>query len=185
VETVLTEVGPRLRQLRQARKVTLEALAADSGFTTGYLSQIENGAAVPSLTALGVIAACLESDLAAFFPQEPRVGVRVTRAGDPDRFRIEPNAREEHSLLSGRVHGGTFTANLARHYPGQPVHRFSHVGEEWALVLSGALRFSIDGEERIVREGEWIHYSSHSSHAAEAITNGPSEVLWFLSPAIF
>lgn len=185
METVLTEVGPRLRRLRQARKLTLEALAEDSGFTTGYLSQIETGTAVPSLTALGVIAACLESDLAAFFPQEPAKGVRITRAGDPDRFRIEPNAREEHALLTGRFSGGAFTANMARHYPGREVDRFSHVGEEWALVLSGALRFSIDGEQRVVAAGEWIHYSSHSSHKAEAITNGPSEVLWLLSPAIF
>lgn len=185
VDRVLSEVGPRLRELRRRHRVTLEVLAADSGFTTGYLSQIETGGAVPSLTALAVIAACLGSELAAFFPQEPPMGVRVTRAGDPDRFRIEPNAREEHALLTGRVHGGLFTANLARHFPGQPLHRFSHVGEEWALVLSGALRFDIGGEVRIVRAGEWIHYSSHPAHAAEAITNGPSEVLWLLSPAIF
>jgi transcriptional regulator with XRE-family HTH domain len=185
VDRVLSEVGPRLRTLRQSQKVTLDALAADSGFTTGYLSQIEKGTAVPSLTALAVIAACLGSELAEFFPPEPPADVRVTRAGDPDRFRIEPNAREEHALLTRRGHGGLFTANLARHYPGRRLHRFGHVGEEWALVLSGAVRFEIGGEVRVVRAGEWIHYSSHPAHAAEAITNGPSEVLWLLSPAIF
>lgn len=173
MDEVLSEVGARLHELRRARKLTLDALAADSGFTTGHLSQIENGTAVPSLTALAVIAACLGSDLASFFPREPPAGVRLTRAGDPDRFRIEPNAREEDALLTGRAPGGMFTANLARHFPGQPLHRFGHVGEEWALVLTGAVRFEIADDVRIVRAGEWIHYSSHPAHAAEAITNGP------------
>lgn len=185
MDEVLSGVGSRLRDLRRERQLTIDALAADSGFTTGYLSQIENGTAVPGLTALAVIAACLGSELAAFFPQEPAVGVRVTRAGDPERFKIEPNGSEEHALLTGRVHGGQFTANLARHYPGNTLHRFGHVGEEWALVLTGAVRFEIGNEERVVAAGEWIHYSSHPAHVAEAITNGPSEVLWLLSPAIF
>ena len=178
-------VGRRLRQLRRARGLTLDALAGDTGFTRGYLSQVETGTAAPSLTALGVLAACLGSDLADFFPEEePPAAVRVVRAGDPERFRISPNSREEHELLTGLVPGGSLTANLARHYPGGPMVRFRHVGEEVALVLSGALRFDIDGDVRVVRAGEWIHYSSHPEHAVEVTGAEPADVLWLLSPGL-
>lgn len=185
MDAALEDLGPHLRALRRGRQLTLDAVAADTGFTVSYLSQIENGAATPSLTALAVIAAGLGADLAAFFPEEPAAPVRVTRAGDPDRFRIEPNSREEYALLTGRVHGGPFTALLARHYPGAPVVRYRHVGEEHALVLDGALRFDVDGEVHTVEAGGWIHYASHPAHSAEVVSNRPAEVLWLLSPAIF
>ena len=48
--------------MRRAQGATLEQLASDSGLSTGYLSQIETGAAIPSLTALQLIAAELGVD---------------------------------------------------------------------------------------------------------------------------
>jgi transcriptional regulator with XRE-family HTH domain len=185
VEGELDDLGPRLRELRRSRRLTLEAVAGDTGLTVSYLSQIENGAATPSLTALGLIAAGLGADLATFFPDGAAEESRVIRAGDPDRFRIAPNSREEYALLAGRVHGGDFTALLARHFPGAPVLRYRHGGEEYALVLEGALRFDVDGDVHTVDAGGWIHYASHPAHSAEVVSNRPAEVLWLLSPAIF
>ena len=48
-----------------------------------------------------------------------------------------------------------------------PLH--SHESEQMTYVLQGALRFVIDGEEVIVREGEVIHIPSGASHQAEAL----------------
>jgi transcriptional regulator with XRE-family HTH domain len=178
-------LGARLRSLRRGRGLRLSDVARDTGFTTGYLSQIETGQATPSLTALAVIAASIGSDLADFFPDEPASDVRITRAGDPERFTIEPNGREEYVLLNGRIHGGDFTALIARHFPGGPVLSFRHVGEEHALVLDGRLRFTIDGARHELGSGEWIHYASDAEHAAEVISHGPAQVLWILRPGIF
>jgi quercetin dioxygenase-like cupin family protein len=36
-------------------------------------------------------------------------------------------------------------------------------------VLQGALRFLVDGEEIIVREGEVLHIPAHVPHQAEAL----------------
>ena len=51
VDDDFRQLGQRLQGLRRGQGLTLELLAADSGLSAGYLSQIENGQAVPSLTA--------------------------------------------------------------------------------------------------------------------------------------
>ena len=48
-----------------------------------------------------------------------------------------------------------------------PMH--AHENEQMTYVLQGALRFTIEGEEIIVREGEVLHISGGTPHQAEAL----------------
>jgi quercetin dioxygenase-like cupin family protein len=48
-----------------------------------------------------------------------------------------------------------------------PIH--SHESEQMTYILQGALRFLVDGEEFIVREGEVLHIPSGVPHQAEAL----------------
>jgi quercetin dioxygenase-like cupin family protein len=48
-----------------------------------------------------------------------------------------------------------------------PIH--SHDSEQMTYVLQGALRFLVDGEETIVKEGEVLHIPSGTPHQAEAL----------------
>jgi transcriptional regulator with XRE-family HTH domain len=51
--------GRRLRELRQKRGVTQEQLSASTGLTEGYISNMERGLKVPSLTTILRIAVAL------------------------------------------------------------------------------------------------------------------------------
>jgi quercetin dioxygenase-like cupin family protein len=48
-----------------------------------------------------------------------------------------------------------------------PIH--THESEQMTYILQGSLRFLVDGEEVIVREGEVLHIPSHVPHQAEAL----------------
>ena len=48
-----------------------------------------------------------------------------------------------------------------------PMH--AHESEQMTYVLQGALRFLVNGEEVIVREGEVLHIPSRTSHQSEAL----------------
>ena len=48
-----------------------------------------------------------------------------------------------------------------------PMH--AHESEQMTYVLQGALRFLVDGEEVIVREGDVLHIPSGVAHQAEAL----------------
>ena len=69
-----------------------------------------------------------------------------------------------------------------------PMH--SHDSEQMTYVLQGGLRFMIDDEEIIVREGEVLHIPSRTIHQAEALIDtfeldlfSPIREEWLSDPA--
>lgn len=180
----IAAVGRELRALREARNISLGDLAEDTGFSASYLGQVESGAAVPSLSILATLAAALGTDATAFFPRDVRMPVNVLRAGDPHKLRIAPNAREEFTVLTAGAPDASFSALTQRIFPGETVARFRHVGERFALILSGEVRLLIGDDAYDLAPGDAIHYSSHPEHTLEVRSNGPAEILWFTSPAI-
>ena len=63
----LLELSQTIRQLRQERRMTVEQLAQRSGFSKGFISQVENFRISPSLKALNRIAEALGVDLKTLF----------------------------------------------------------------------------------------------------------------------
>lgn len=180
----MENIGPQLRALRRARGWSLRALAEDTDYTVGYLARVESGTSVPSLSALATLAAALGSDVGAFFPRAGPPRVNVTRAGDADTLRVAPSAREEYVVLTGRGPESAFTALVHRISSDQEVVRYRHVGERFALLLTGRVRLTIGGERHDVAPGECLHYSSHSEHTLEVRSEEPAEILWLVTPAI-
>ena len=170
--------------MRTAKMLTLEYVAGETGYSTGYLSQIETGEAIPSLAALSAIAAALGTDMAAFFPFSEEPGVHVSRVGDADRLRIAPNSRAEYMVLSSRRPNPVFTALVSRYFPGEGVGSHSQFGERFALVLEGEVVLrQLGGEERLAA-GESIHYTSHPDDVLDVVSHRPAEVLWLVVPAM-
>jgi quercetin dioxygenase-like cupin family protein len=73
-------------------------------------------------------------------------------------------------LMSQKIVAGT-NQMLAQTYLKQgalvPMH--AHASEQMTYVLQGALKFRVNGEEIIVREGEVIHIPASAAHQAEAL----------------
>src|SRR5688500_2584333 len=65
-----TAVGAQVRRWRAERGLTLAGIAERTGLNIGYLSQIENDKALPSLTCLASLADALEVPIAWFFIDE-------------------------------------------------------------------------------------------------------------------
>lgn len=57
--------GLRLREVRQGRNVTQDALAVTSGLTKAYISDMERGLKVPSLTTILRLALALDCKVTA------------------------------------------------------------------------------------------------------------------------
>lgn len=183
MDAAIRDVGRRLRALRRARSVTLEQLAADSGFTVGYLSQIETGAAVPTLSALASLASALGSDVGAFFPFDQVERVRISRVGSRDTIRVA-GGTAEHAVLSARGSSAAFSALLTRHTTGSAPASQRLFGERLAYVRRGRAQMTIGGERHEMGPGESIHYSSHPEHSGAPMAGEEAEVLWLVSPPI-
>src|SRR5664280_1395701 len=77
-------VGREIHRWRRERAMTLARVAERSGLNIGYLSQIENEKAMPSLDALGEIAAALDVPVA-WLLVDSSLAPRVVRAADRPR----------------------------------------------------------------------------------------------------
>lgn len=184
MDGAVQNVGRELRALRLARRVSIADLARDTGFSEGYLSQVESGATVPSISALAALAASLGTDLTGFFPPDDPAPVTVARASDPHRLRVAPSAHEEYTVLSARGPEAAMTALVHRVFPFEEDVRYRHVGERFLLLLSGRVRLTVGGEELELEPGDTVHYSSHPEHRIQVTSNGPAEILWLVTPAI-
>ena len=82
-QDVLAGVGPRLHALRQARNISLAALAAETGLTASTLSRLENGKLRPTLEQLLPLARAhgvpLDELVAAPPTGDPRIHLRPVR----------------------------------------------------------------------------------------------------------
>ena len=63
----LLHISQKIRQLRQAQGMTVEQLAARSGVSKGFISQVENFRTTPSLKVLQRIADALGVDMGGLF----------------------------------------------------------------------------------------------------------------------
>src|SRR3954453_8049474 len=131
-QTVLDDVGPRLKQLRAKRGLTLAALSEATGIAKSTLSRLESGQRRPSLELLLPLAGAYH------VPLDDLVG--APEVGDP-RVRLTPRPAPG---------GGTFVP-LSRG-PG-PLQAYkliipdrgsepdlrTHEGYEWLYVLEGRL----------------------------------------------
>ncbi|EET84441.1 transcriptional regulator, XRE family [Clostridium carboxidivorans P7] len=65
-------LGPKIREIRQEKGLTLNELADKTGLTASYLSQIERNIIDPSLSSLRKISLSLEVPIYTFLTDEKK-----------------------------------------------------------------------------------------------------------------
>ena len=189
VEVELQAVGRNLAELRAARGLTLQGLADLTGYTVSYLSQIERGESVPSLSGLASVAAALGVEMRALFKEVAGPRLHVSRASKPLALRTglsdSDDPAHRYTVLGAHGNEGAYTALIHHLPPSEPPLRYRHFGERFALVLAGSVRLTLSGEPHDLGEGECIHYGSHEEHTFEVTSETDAAVLWIVSPAIF
>jgi len=188
-EVELQVVGRNLAELRSARGLTLRGLADLTGYTSSYLSQIERGESVPSLSGLAAVAAALGVEMAVLFEQAAGPRLHISRSEDRLGLRTGLSSSDEpshrYTILGAHGNEGAYTALIHHLPPGEPPLRFRHFGERFGLVLAGSVRLTLGGEPHELAVNDWLHYGSHEEHTIEVTSPTEAAVLWVVSPAIF
>ena len=84
-------LGTRLRDRRQALGLTLKEVGDQAGLSVGFISQIERGITIPSLTSLINVCRVLKSEVGDFLKQ-PRGDKPVTRHDQRPVYALGANA---------------------------------------------------------------------------------------------
>ena len=162
-------VGTQIKRWRSERGLTLAVVAERSGLNVGYLSQIENDKASPSLACLSVLAEALDVPIAWFFMGEVPAPT-VVRATDRPVHEHEGLSRIE--LVDGGQSRDTSIVEAVAPVGGRAgLH--THAGDEHHLILSGRWRMSQGDHVVELGPGDYIRWDGTIPHDAEVI--GPDE----------
>ncbi len=172
VDRTLEAVGPRLKQLRQRRDVTLVDLAAETGISTSTLSRLEAGLRRPTLEQL--------LPLARFYGVTIDELVDAPPTGNP-RIALRPINGSDGSVIlpltrrPGGIQAYKFVLPAGAD-DAEPELR-THEGYDWAYVLNGTLRLVLGEHDLILEPGEAAEFDTRTPHWFGATSSGPVEFL--------
>lgn len=165
-------VGRQVRRWRTERGLTLAAVAERSGLNVGYLSQIENDKASPSLACLGSIGTALDVPPAWFLMDEVPAPLVVRAADRP--VTLIGNGKVEH--VDGRA-SRDITIMQVEGAPGSRIGLHAHPGDEHHLVLSGRFRARQGPHVVELGPGDYLRWDGATPHDGEVIGDEPLRIL--------
>jgi len=159
------ELGRRIKRVRESRKLTLKSIEASAGISATHVSEIERGKTSPTLGALLRIAGALGKPPAYFLEEEELGDVSLVTVTDRVRESLPERAGATDRLTTS-IPGGRLQARYVVLAPGRTVHRDAHAhdGNEVALVLSGVVRFEVEGNVYELTDGDSIHLDARAPH---------------------
>jgi len=177
-------VGQRIRDLRRTRAMSLEAFAARTELSIGFLSQIERGLSSPSLRVLATLADVLGVGIAGLF------GAKEDAAAVPDAIVTRERQRAElnlwrtgisKQLLSPAGSEGRLSLFLVHMEPGGSTgdELYTHDGEEAGLVIEGEMKLTVDAKSWTLKHGDSFRFASRRPHRfSNPSGDSKAVVLW-------
>jgi transcriptional regulator with XRE-family HTH domain len=176
-------LGRRVRELRQQRGFSLDALGERSGVSVSMLSAVERGQKVPSILVMGQIATALGTSIGRLVDEERSPRVIVLRAAE-QRVVNDPAGIERRSLspvLPG-VEFELMRMTIAPHTDAGtfPPHRSG--SREYLAVESGILTLTLAETHYVLEAGDSIYHDGDLPHGYR--NDGNAACTYYLAMAI-
>lgn len=193
--TEAQRLGLEIREVRQARGLTLNDLSEQVGCSVAYLSRIERGTANVSVILLQEISAALAVDPAWFFPRRAGTGpmerAHVVRAENrrplSDMYtRSTDELGFSDELLSSTLSGSCYL--LLSRFParkGVPpgdLEGYVFDGEQHGIVTSGEVLLILGDEKIVLRTGDSFSYPSTIPHRFLNNADSEATMVWAMAP---
>ncbi len=163
-EAISVDVGLRLKQLREARGVSMRTLATMSGLSANALSMIERGKTSPSVSTLYRLATALEIPITNFFSPTPAREKLVFLKSD-QRTRL-PFMRGLWEGLGGENFDGKvmpFLLTLESGASSGP-NDVIHTGHEFVFCLRGQLEYQVEDKTFLLETGDSLLFAANLNH---------------------
>lgn len=163
-DAVSINIGERLRELREARNISMRTLATKSGLSANALSMIERGRASPSVSTLYKLAEALGISITTFFGSDAERKQVVFLKSD-QRARVSFTRGVFEGLggeqFVGRVEPFMLTLeNSANSGP----RTMTHSGHEFVFCLRGELEYQVERQLYHLEAGDSLLFAAHLKH---------------------
>ena len=167
----LLKLSQNIRRVRLAQGMTVAGLAEKSGFSKGFISQVENFRQSPSLKALLKISDALGVSLSALFDEEENYGKEYLFGNLAEGEKLYRNDGEKHGIsylaLAYRQIGRRMDPFVIEYTPCDRQRDFlRHDTEDFFVILEGSLDFRLfdDGNRHIMKEGDTLYLRANIPH---------------------
>ena len=178
---IVSSIGPKLRELRVQRGMSLQQLAVQSDVSAAAIHKIERGGMVPTITTLLKIAAAFNRPVSYFVEEQLGENRPVAHIRRGDRNPIfTAHSGIDLAGISG-PYGRFFLAGaIATVQPGansgdKPME---HPGEELIYVLDGTFEVDVDGQHFALGEGDSLHFRTDRPHRWYNTGKTPIKAVW-------
>jgi len=188
------DLGAELRREREARKLSLRAVAGAVGVSASLLSQVETGKTQPSVSTLYALVNHLGISLDALMGAKPGVPVHhsatppLGESDDVVQRRVDsPLIEMENGVTWERLAvGETAVADplVVTYAPGGSSSLdgklMRHAGLEYGYILSGRLTLKLDFTTYELDPGDSFCFDSGRPHLYLNATESPAKGVWFV-----
>lgn len=183
----MNRIGERIKKKRELIKLNLNELAEKVGISASALSQIEKSKSFPSILTLKSIAENLHTTVGEL------IGENESLANNPVVYKKDIKFIEQSKsgtfiyLLSHHDVNKHMDTYLVRFSKASGIDGFfaSAFGQMFCYILSGEIRFDLDGKSYILKSGDNIYFNAKAAYDAINIYDGISEIIWVQSPPHF
>jgi transcriptional regulator with XRE-family HTH domain len=182
----MKEIAEKLKAFRSANRMTLKQLASKAGCTDAYLSQLERGRANPSIMILKKIASALQVKVVDFFLESETLQNEVVcKEGERVKIRFRQGDAKIQMLVRNIQNKRMQPFYTTIDPGGGSEGSYSHIGEEFGIVLQGELEVNLKGKPYRVRKNESFYFSSLEPHSWSNPGKRKTVVIWVVSPPTF
>jgi transcriptional regulator with XRE-family HTH domain len=163
-EAYSVDVGTRLRQLREERKLSMRTLATASGLSANALSMIERGKTSPSVSTLYKLADAMGVPITSFFG-EPTAKQQAIFIRAQERPRV-PFSRGVWEGLGGEQFAGRVEPFMLTLESGASsgLHTMIHSGHEFVFCLRGQLEYQVEKDVYLLEAGDSLLFAAQLNH---------------------
>ena len=175
-------VARAIKNLRKDKGYSLNRLSSLSGLSKGYLSKIENGINVPTITTMARIATALDVEVTYFFLKQGETSQNRKMVFVRKEDRKVINIKAPQSVV--RKRWPLASRKYDRHMdpyiievPLEATNLYQFDGQEFYYVLEGRIEMTYGGETFVFDAGDSVYIDCDVPYAGRSLGPGPAKVL--------
>ncbi|MDR1673871.1 MAG: XRE family transcriptional regulator [Oscillospiraceae bacterium] len=182
------DTAQRLKLLREMSDRTIADAAEGVGITESEYEDIENGLKDFSVTFLYKCAEFFKVDMIEILTGDNPKLQKYTVVKKGCGLDIERRQGFKYKHLAYMFRNKIFEPLLTcipydKAAEDKPLVLSSHAGQEFDYVLSGSMKFTVDGKTEILNEGDAVYYDSSNPHGMIAVGGTDCKILVVLTNA--
>ena len=173
-------IGARIRFMRQQRKMTLEQLSSSSNLTKSFVSKVERGISVPSISTAMKLAESFDLTISQLLGEEHYEDAISLVRKDERRSFMRPGASSSYNyemMAAPKQFKRMEPYIMKPPFKFQGKRLFQHVGEEFMFVLSGTIEVEFSNQLYQLHSGDALYFDSHLPHRSRSLGTKHAKVL--------